>query len=87
MASTQTKTPGKTAKHYRSNKASREKHSRDNGKGGKYEHSKSYKKEHSAERRKRGIMGKGGSDVSKKGGKYTTESLKINRGRGGAQRK
>ena len=75
--------PGKTAKFYRKNKESREKHNRDNNKGGKYDKSPEYTRLHSRKRRELGIMGKGGKDVTKKG----LESLKVNRGRGGAQRK
>ena len=75
--------PGKTAKIYRKNKESREKHNRDNNKGGKYDKSPEYTRWHSRKRRELGIMGKGGKDVTKKG----LESLKVNRGRGGAQRK
>ncbi len=75
--------PGKTAKFYRKNKESREKHNRDNNKGGKYDKSPEYTRWHSRKRRELGIMGKGGKDVTKKG----LESLKVNRGRGGAQRK
>lgn len=78
-----------SAKHYRENPRSRAKHSRDNGKGGKYEHSKDYKRQHSKARRALGIMGKGGKDVVKgPSGKLTrTESVSTNRGRGGSQRK
>ena len=73
---------------YRTNKASRDKHVRDNSPGGKYAHTKSYKRAHSKARRALGIMGKGGKDVVKKNGRLRgRESIKINRGRGGAQRK
>ena len=73
---------------YRTNAKSRAKHVKDNSPGGKYAHSKSYKRAHSKARRALGIMGKGGKDVVKKNGKLRgRESIKINRGRGGAQRK
>ena len=73
---------------YRTNKASRDKHVRDNSPGGKYAHTKSYKRAHSKARRALGIMGKGGKDVVKKNGRLRgRESIKINRGRGGAKRK
>ena len=73
---------------YRTNAKSRAKHVRDNSPGGKYAHTKSYKRAHSKARRALGIMGKGGKDVVKKNGKLRgRESIKINRGRGGAQRK
>ena len=83
MASPKSDNPGKTARFYRKNKKSREKHNRDNNKGGKYDKTKEYTRWHSERRRKLGIMGKGGKDVTKKG----TESVKKNRGRGGAKRK
>ena len=73
---------------YRTNAKSRAKHVRDNSPGGKYAHTKSYKRAHSTARRALGIMGKGGKDVVKKNGRLRgRESIKINRGRGGAQRK
>ena len=73
---------------YRTNAKARAKHVKDNSPGGKYAHTKAYKKAHSKARRKLGIMGKGGKDVVKRNAKLTaTESVKINRGRGGAQRK
>ena len=73
---------------YRTNSASRAKHVKDNSPGGKYAHSKAYKRAHSKARRALGIMGKGGKDVVKKNGKLRgRESIKINRGRGGAKRK
>jgi len=73
---------------YRTNAKSRAKHVKDNSPGGKYAHTKSYKRAHSKARRALGIMGKGGKDVVKKNGKLRgRESIKINRGRGGAQRK
>ena len=73
---------------YRTNAKSRAKHVRDNSPGGKYAHSKAYKRAHSKARRALGIMGKGGKDVVKKNGRLRgRESIKINRGRGGAQRK
>ena len=73
---------------YRTNAKSRAKHERDNSPRGKYAHTKKYKREHSEARRALGIMGKGGKDVVKKDGRLrSTESVKKNRGRGGAQRK
>ena len=83
MAPKLAKNPGKTSRFYRKNKKSREKHNRDNNKGGKYDKTKEYTRWHSARRRSLGIMGEGGKDVTKNG----TESVKTNRGRGGAKRK
>ena len=88
MARARVANPGKTAKFYRDNPESRAKHNRDNNSGGKHLHTKSYKRAHSKARRALGIMGKGGKDVVKKNGRLRgRESLKINRGRGGAKRK
>ena len=73
---------------YRTNAKSRAKHVRDNSPGGKYAHTKKYKRDHSRARRALGIMGNGGKDVVKKNGRLRgRESIKINRGRGGAKRK
>ena len=83
MASPRAANPGPTARFYRNNKKSREKHNRDNNKGGKYDKTAEYTRWHSARRRSLGIMGEGGKDVTKNG----TESVKTNRGRGGAKRK
>ena len=47
-----TSNPGPTARHYRKNAASRKKHVEDNSPGGKYAHSKEYKRKHSAARAK-----------------------------------
>ena len=77
----------RTSKFYARNPKSAAKHSRDNnsGSGGKYAHTKEYKRQHAKQRAKL-KCGKG-KDVVKKKGKWTCESLKINRGRGGAKRK
>ena len=83
MASPRAANPGPTARFYRKNKKSREKHNRDNNKGGKYDKTAEYTRWHSARRRSLGIMGEGGKHVTKNG----TESVKTNRGRGGAKRK
>ncbi len=73
---------------YRTNAKSRAKHVRDNSPGGKYAHSKQYKREHSAARKRLGIKKGSKQDASKQpDGSYKRESLKINRGRGGGQRK
>ena len=83
MAPKLAKNPGKTARFYRKNKKSRQKHNRDNNKGGKYDKSPEYTRWHTRRRRALKIDGKGGKDVTKEG----QESVKINRGRGGAKRK
>ena len=46
-----------------------------------------YRKLLSRRRRKLGIMGKGGKDVSHKGNRLTLEIPKKNRARGGAKRR
>ena len=73
---------------YRTNKASRDKHVRDNSPGGKYAHSKAYKRKHAKMRSKLKI-GKGSKmDTSKQSdGSYKAESRKTNRGRGGGKGK
>ena len=79
---------GKTARHYRKNPASRAKHVKDNSPGGKYAHSKAYKRAHASARA--GLKIKKGStkDASKQpDGSYRAESRKTNRGRGGASRR
>ena len=55
------------------------------GCNGKYAHSKKYKRKHAKLRDK--LKCKKNEDVSKRKGKWVCESLKINRGRGGAKRK
>jgi hypothetical protein len=48
---------------------------------------KKYRRELAAERRARGIMGKGGPDVSHtSGGGYTLENVSANRARNGAKK-
>jgi len=77
--------PSKSAAYYKKNpKARAKKKAYD-----KAYHStparKSYRAELARERRKRGVMGKGGKDVShKKGGGFTMESKSKNRARQGA---
>ena len=73
---------------YRTNAKSRAKHIRDNSPGGKYAHSKKYKRTHAKARKRLGIRKGSKQDASKQSdGSYRRESLKINRGRGGAKRK
>tara|TARA_R100000008_G_C3582613_1_gene169656 strand:- start:2373 stop:2639 length:267 start_codon:yes stop_codon:yes gene_type:complete len=79
--------PGSTARFYRKNRKSAQKHSDDNnsGKNGKYAHSKAYKKEHAKARKRLGTSGTN-YDASKRNGLFIREHSKTNRGRGGAQR-
>jgi len=75
---------GKTAKFYRDNPKSRQKHSDDNnsGKGGKYAHSKKYKREHEQARTRLKIKSDK-VDVEKQGGKWVKRSAKENAADGG----
>ena len=71
---------------YRTNEPSRRKHVRDNSPGGKYAHSKKYKRDHAKARKALGIPKGSKSDASKQSdGSYKSESRKTNRGRGGGQ--
>ena len=73
---------------YRTNAKSRAKHVKDNSPGGKYAHSKEYKRKHSAARSRLGIRKGSTDDASKQpDGSFKRESRKANRGRGGAQRR
>ena len=83
MARALVKNPGRTAKFYRSNPKSRQKHRNDELARGKSPAKRKYRSLLIKERRKRGIDEKGGKDVSHKGGKLTLESMKQNRARGG----
>ena len=76
--------PGRTARHYRKNAASRRKHIRDNSPGGKYVKSKAYKREHQRARRKLKI--RGNQDAVRRNGKLVAGNRKANRARGGAMR-
>ena len=80
MAKTSTET-------YRTNAKSRAKHVKDNSPGGKYAHSKKYKRDHAKARA--GLKIRSSSvDASKQSdGSYRAESRKTNRGRGGAKRR
>ena len=81
MAKTSTET-------YRTNAKSRAKHVRDNSPGGKYAHSKQYKREHEAARESLKISRGSKQDASKQAdGSYKAESRKTNRGRGGRLRR
>jgi hypothetical protein len=75
----------KSAKYYQNNPEAREKKKKyDTGYHSTPERKK-YKRELAADRRKRGIMGKGGADVShRRDGTTTTEARSTNRARNGA---
>ena len=77
--------PGRTARFYRKNKKSREKHRRDNTKINDTDSKREYRRDLMKIRRKR----KPGSqtDMSHKNGKIVPENRKRNRARGGATRR
>ena len=77
-----------STQQYRTNAASRAKHVRDNSPGGKYAHSKKYKRDHAKARASLKIRKGSKMDASKQSdGSYKAESRKANRGRGGGQGK
>ena len=92
MAPKRAAKPGKTSKYYQSAKGrkSYEKQKKKQKKINSTKAKKEYRRQLAIERRKRGIMGKGGKDVShiRRGGNRTKlEIPKKNRARGGAKRK
>ena len=77
-----------STQQYRTNAASRAKHVRDNSPGGKYAHSKKYKRDHAKARASLKVRKGSKMDASKQSdGSYKAESRKANRGRGGGQGK
>ena len=77
--------PGRTARFYRKNKKSREKHRRDNAAINNTDSKRAYRRNLMKIRRER----KPGpqTDMSHKGGKIVSENRKRNRARGGATRR
>mgnify|MGYP003114120463 FL=1 len=89
MAPKRATKPGKTSKYYQSAKG-RKSYAKQKKKQKKINSTKAkkeYRRKLAIERRKRGIMGKGGKDVSHKGNRLKLEIPKKNRARGGAKRK
>ena len=78
------KNPGRTARFYRKNKKSREKHRRDNASINNTTSKNAYRRDLMKIRRDRKPGPQTG--MSHKGGKIVAESRKANRGRGGARR-
>ena len=76
--------PGKTARHYRKNKASRDKHRADERARGKSKAKRDYRSQLGIARRKANPGPQ--QDMSHKGGKITPENRKTNRARGGSKR-
>ncbi len=88
MARELVKNPGRTARFYRKNKKSRLKHRADQRQINKSPEKVKYRSELRKERRKRGIDGKGGGDVShQRNGSLKIESVKANRARGGKEKR
>tara|TARA_R110000803_G_scaffold90968_2_gene158377 strand:- start:95 stop:355 length:261 start_codon:yes stop_codon:yes gene_type:complete len=78
----------KTSKYYENNPEAAEKRRIYQRKLNKTDKQKKYRAEHTKERRRRDIDGKGGDDVSKKkNGKFVLENPFINRARNGADGK
>ena len=89
MAPKRASKPGKTSRYYQSKKGrksyltQKRKQKKINSTAAK----RLYRKILARKRRELGIMGKGGKDVSHKGGRLSLEIPKKNRARGGAKRK
>lgn len=82
MAPRKSAKPKKTAQYYAKNPKARAKKKAYDTKYHKSAKRKKYRAELNQERRRRGIAGKGGKDVShRKGGGYTLESPSKNRAR------
>ena len=85
MAPKRTSSPGRSARYYRSNPEARAKKNAYNRKRNKTAKSRKYRSELNKERRKRGIYGKGGPDMSHtKSGRLVAGSPRKNRARNGA---
>ena len=76
-----------STEQYRTNKKSRDKHVKDNSPGGKYAHSKKYKRDHAAARESLKIKSSSVDASKQPDGSYKAESRKTNRGRGGRLRR
>ena len=89
MAPKRARKPGRTSRYYQSKKGrkSYRKQKRKQKKINSTAAKRQYRKLLAAKRRKKGIMGKGGKDVSHKGNRLTLEIPKKNRARGGAKRR
>ena len=88
MAPRKAKNPGKSARYYAANPKARAKKNAAQRKRNRSKANKEYRAELNRERRRRGIYGKGGKDVSHtKGGNLTLESPKKNRARQGSNGK
>jgi hypothetical protein len=85
MAPRKASNPGKSARYYASNPEARKHKNEQQRKRNKTAANKAYRSELNAERRRRGVYGAGGADMSHtKSGKLVAESPKKNRARNGA---
>ena len=89
MAPKRASKPGNTSRYYQSKKGRKSylKQKRKQKKINSTAAKRLYRKILARRRRKLGIMGKGGKDVSHKGNRLKLEIPKKNRARGGAKRK
>ena len=88
MAPRRSKNPGRSARYYAANPEARRKKNAAQRKRNKTAANRKYRSELNAERRRRGVYGKGGADMSHtKSGKLVAESPKKNRARNGANGK
>lgn len=88
MAPRKSSSPGRSARYYRSNPEARKKKNAAQRKRNKNAKNRKYRAELNKERRKRGVYGKGGKDMSHtKDGRIVAESPKKNRARQGSNGK
>ena len=88
MAPRRSKNPGRSARYYATNPEARRKKNAAQRKRNKTAANRKYRSELNAERRRRGVYGEGGADMSHtKSGKLVAESPKKNRARNGANGK
>lgn len=88
MAPRRSSNPGRSARYYAANPEARRKKNAAQRKRNKTAANREYRSELNAERRRRGVYGKGGADMSHtKSGKLVAESPKKNRARNGANGK
>ena len=88
MAPRRSKSPGKSARYYAANPKAAAKKNAAQRKRNKTSTNRQYRSELNAERRRRGVYGEGGADMSHtKSGKLVAESPKKNRARNGANGK
>ena len=88
MAPRRSKNPGRSARYYAANPEARRKKNAAQRKRNKTAANRKYRSELNAERRRRGVYGEGGADMSHtKSGKLVAESPKKNRARNGANGK